>query len=143
MDQDITRSFDRVHYTCCQSPPGSPLDPVQVLRTFCDNHPVEPQDPAFAFIHRNKLYVLTQAFLNKFIKLWVQKLGLDPIEYSCHSIRRGSACTMSQSGIDSGLIKSHGTWRSSAYQGYIDFTDSQKLSVTQAMYSTINHGCKK
>ena len=143
--QDKSKTFD---IPVAKPPPGATIDPVAIVSDFFAANPVRSQDPAFSFYdsghhsHR-KLYVLTQSFLNKIIKDWIQALGLDPLMYSTHSIRRGSASLMAASGVSTELLKSHGTWASSAYQGYIDFTQTQKLSVTRDMYTSIHSGCYK
>ena len=138
--QDQSKSFS---IPVAKPPPDSPLDPVAIVTEFFTSHPVRPSDPAFSFYDHQKLYVLTQSYLNKVIKDWAQALGLDPLNFSCHSIRRGSASLMAHSGVRTELLKCHGTWSSAAYQGYIDFTQSQKLSVTQDMYKAIKSGCYK
>ena len=141
--QDRSKTFT-IHVA--KPPPASVVDPVATFIRFNQLHPVNPEDPAFSFYtspRPSKLYVLSQSYLNKSIKDFMQSLGEDPINYSCHSLRRGSACIMSQSNLSPDLIQNHGTWTSSAYKGYIDFTTQQKLSVTQAMYHTINKlACK-
>ena len=120
-------------------PPGSVIDPVSSYIQFNERYPVKPTDPAFSFYVGSKLYVLSQSFLNKAIKHLVQKCGQDPKNYSCRSLRRGSATVISHSGVSNDLIQSHGTWRSSTYQRYIDFSLPQKFSVTRSMHYHINN----
>ena len=120
-------------------PPGSVIDPVSSYIQFNERYPVKPTDPAFSFYVGSKLYVLSQSFLNKAIKHLVQKCGQDPKNYSCRSLRRGSATVISHSGVSNDLIQSHGTWRSSAYQRFIDFSLPQKFSVTPSIHYHINN----
>ena len=134
--QDNSSVFD---VPIAYPPQGSPLDPVSTFIAYNERYPVKPSDPAFSFYVGHKLYVLSQSFLNKCIKDLVQQCGEDPKNFSCHSLRRGSASLMSHSGVETDLIKSHGTWRSAAYQRYIDFSLPQKFSVTKFMHYHINN----
>ena len=45
---------------------------------------------------------------------------------------------MYQSNVPVHLIKLHGTWRSSAYQKYLEFSYDQKLTPTVKMHEKIN-----
>ena len=116
-------------------PPGAAIDPVTMFSCFAQRFPVHPIDPCFSYYRNGRLYVLTQAYLNKAIKDLIQKMGLSPRLYSGHSLRRGAASAAASAGISSDLLRAHGTWRSSAYTRYVDFTYQDRLAVTRAMYS--------
>ncbi len=53
------------------------------------------------------------------------------LQFSGHSFRRGVACFAYEIGLDTPTIKALGDWRSSAYMGYIDISNSTKLQAVQ------------
>lgn len=63
--------------------------------------------------------VLSKFSLNLAIKFLVSKLGLDPGDYSSHSIRSGVATTASSCLFQDYEISLLGNWRSSVYKNYI------------------------
>ena len=62
---------------------------------------------------------LSPSQFNHFIKAAVRNVGLDPANYSSHSLRAGAATTAAAAGLPEWLIKSMGRWSSDAYLRYI------------------------
>ena len=73
-------------------------------------------------------------------KVLEAQVGSDPDTVSGHSFRRGGATFAALAGVPAELIKLQGDWRSSAYELYIVFPPSQKLSTTELMWSRIRKG---
>lgn len=64
------------------------------------------------------------------VKLWVEKIGLDPANYSGHSFRRGGATTMARAGVPPEIIQVQGRWRSDAYKLYVQIGVETLLKAT-------------
>ena len=118
--------------------PGAVINPVQLYKEFVQNFPLPPRMPAFAIAIPQKLIVLNQQEYVDILKFYLHKIGLPADAYSSHSVRRGSATTMMQSGCSQQMIKRHGTWKSSCYERYITVNHNDKLQPTQKMVSYIN-----
>ena len=120
---------------------GHPLDPVAWWQRLCAAVPGTAESPAFCYVDENgALQILTHAAFVKQTKALVAKVGLDPNTVSGHSFRRGGATFAALAGVPAELIKLQGDWRSSAYELYIVFPPSQKLSTTELMWSRIRKG---
>ena len=75
----------------------------------------QPTDPFFSV---NGI-VLTKDLFIRETRLRVAMIGLDPLQYSGHSFRSGSATTAAMAGMSDWEIKVLGRWTSDAYQRYI------------------------
>ena len=115
-------------------PVGSSVNPVAIIADFFHSHPVHSIDPCFSYYKDGRLHVVTRSAINAHIKDLMLHYGVCPDRYSSHSLRRGAATLATHSGVNQSLLQSHGTWRSMAYQRYVDFSYQDKLSVTQNMY---------
>lgn len=124
---------DRYHQIPIAAAPGSSLDPVEAYKTHIDLSPASPEQPAFTYRTQAGYQILTHYSFVANLKSILKKLGLQPELYSGHSFRRGSCSTVFSQGISTDLIKHHGLWLSSAYQTYLTFSWSDRLSVTQAL----------
>jgi hypothetical protein len=95
---------------------------------------VLPRDaPLFAFVNAGRLVVLThEAFVSK-LRAGIAALGLDPLLFSGHSMRRGG-CTL---GFTAGLsvvdLKLRGDWRSDAVERYLHVPTSRIFNSARAM----------
>ena len=117
---------------------GSILDPYSHYASFQLAFPVPISSPSFSYCINGQLHVLTRYQYINYLKYFLERIGVDSHNFSSHSIRRGSASLMYQSQVPTHLIKLHGTWRSSAYQKYLEFTYEQKLTPTVKMHQRIN-----
>ena len=68
--------------------------------------------------------LVTKDMVNKQIKLLVSNLGLNPVNYSTHSIRSGAASTAARLGFQDWEIMRLGGWRSATYRSYIRHLDN-------------------
>ena len=119
--------------------PGAVLDPVGEYRNFIHQFPVPSQTvPAFCIIDSTRVTVLTQQMYIDLLKQFVGRLGLPIDSFSSHSLRRGSATCMAQSGVSDNLIKFEGGWKSHCYQKYITVMHKDRLIPTQKMIHYIN-----
>ena len=117
---------------------GDPaFDPPVIFKSFIDSYPVYPDDPCFAFYVGQKLFMLTHSDLARMLSRFLTAIGVESAAYTTHSIRKGGTTAIHRSGISSELLKSHGTWESSAYQVYLGHSYSDKLSVTKSMYKLL------
>ena len=103
--------FD-VHIGCS----GAPVCAVCIMHHYFSSHPSLPNDPLFLLSSGQSL---SYEAYNSSIKQLVRKLGLDPSNYSSHSLRAGAATQAAQTGLDSTSIKRLGRWRSQAYMVYL------------------------
>jgi hypothetical protein len=54
--------------------------------------------------------LVDQAHVTCVIKAVARDLSLDPVAYSCHSLRYGGVCMLASSGVPRYLIEYHGGW---------------------------------
>jgi hypothetical protein len=112
----------------------SPLCPVAAVRWILNNVQAGKKAPLFSFTRRS---CVTYRSLVKKLRSWLEKLGLDPLAFGTHSLRRGGATYAAQAGADHLLIKDHGDWKSDAYLVYLSLSLEQKLSLPRAMATRI------
>ena len=118
--------------------PNSVLDPVSLYLSFIHANPVPLNYPAFTYRSGKLCHIMTQSVYIQYLKSFLSRIGVDPSTYSSHSVRRGSTSFMFESSVPLDLIKHHGTWRSNAYQRYLNFNFKQQLIPTQKMNEKIN-----
>lgn len=106
------------------------LCPVTAYRNMCKAIPAP--DHCALFLLPNKKTITYAQFQNK-LKYCVQKLGLDPQNFSTHSFRRGGASLAFRAKIPADKIKLMGDWKSDCYQRYLTFELEDKISVQNAM----------
>ena len=94
-------------------------------------------DPLFRF--PNGRLVLRQRFV-RWLKIQLKIIGIDPSQYSGHSLRIGAAVSAARRGMDETLIQRLGRWKSDAYLGYIKYmpTDMMKLRELIGQMGTIH-----
>ena len=114
------------------------FDPVTMYMDFVHKFPVPTNScPAFSFKHQGKIVSLSQTMYIDYLKSYLSSIGCHPYSYSSHSVRRGGTSYQFESGCPVQLIKSHGTWKSAAYQKYLSFNFSQKQLPTQLMFKNL------
>ncbi len=64
------------------------------------------------------------------LKGHVKALGLNPANYSGHSMRRGGCTAMFLAGVNETFIAAHGRWRSLEYRKYLDFVNETQWRPT-------------
>ena len=102
----------KVHLGCS----GVPVCAVCIMYHYFTHFPAPPSDPLFRLSSGHQL---TYEAYNAWIKHLVRGVGLDPANYSTHSVRAGAATQAAQTGLDSDTIKRLGRWRSQAYLTYL------------------------
>ena len=118
--------------------PDSVLNLVEIYKDFVTMFPLPSKMPAFAIAGSGKLLVLTQQTYIDILKYYLDKLGIPADAFSSHSVRRGSASTMFQSGLSQQHIKMHGTWRSQCFERYISVKHQDKILPSLKMVRFIN-----
>jgi hypothetical protein len=93
-----------------------------------------PMDSSlFAFVVAGRRYVLTQAEFVTKLRAGISLIGLNPMFFSGHSLRRGG-CTL---GFAAGLsvvdLKLRGDWRSAAFERYLHVPSAQVFGAARAM----------
>jgi integrase len=97
--------------------------PVNALEQWIKAANLNPDDPLFVSVGRyghlkGKNRINGQA-IALMIKSSVKLIGLNPDDYSGHSLRAGGATQSSELGAPDYAIKKQGNWKSDAYQIYI------------------------
>ena len=117
---------------------GSVLCPVQAYQNMCALVAANPSDPLFSLSKRR--YITYYAFQSK-LKHLISKIGLNPVDYSTHSFRRGGTTYSFKSNVPTVLIKAHGDWKSDCYQRYVFLSLEDKLLVATCMKQRILSHC--
>jgi hypothetical protein len=78
-------------------------------------------------------YMLASQF-----RQFVHILGLPPLTFSMHSLRKGGATLAHMAGIPVDHIMTHGTWTSNAVWKYLQPSPAAKLAIPNAMAQAIN-----
>lgn len=73
---------------------------------------------------------LTKAKFIAKLKSHVKAMGLNPANYSGHSLRRGGCTAMFLAGVNETFIAAHGRWRSLEYRKYLDFVNDTQWRPT-------------
>ena len=66
------------------------------------------------------------------VKRWLEKIGVCPIGYGSHSLRRGGATAAARAKVQMHVIKRHGRWASDAVYLYIVDGIEEQLGVSAA-----------
>ena len=109
--------------------PNSLLCPTSAFERLVAKVPGSPDLPAFAYVVRPKLLILTKYKFVKSLEHFLELAGLNPMSFKGHSCRRGGASFAFQAGVPGELIKLHGDWASSAYLSYLDFSLDSRWAV--------------
>ena len=69
--------------------------------------------------------------VRKLVKKWTEEIGLDPKQYSSHSMRKGAATDANAAGTSIDDIRQHGRWarNSTAVHTYIALSDEEKFQM--------------
>ena len=71
------------------------------------------------------------------IKELIEKIVLNPDNYSSYSFRRGGTNFAFKAGVPADMIQLHGDWRSDAYKKYLSLTFKDKIRVAEKMSELI------
>jgi hypothetical protein len=130
---------NRVHTVWIQGDPrpSAPLDPVRLWEGYVARAPAPATAPAFCFPEGAGVSPLTYGDLAACIKTLVRLVGLDPSQYSTHSLRRGGATAAFQAGASPFAIKDAGDWRGATFEIYLSLSPGDKLRCTQLMLAAL------
>ncbi len=92
-----------------------------------------PQAPLFQFVDGQ---VLSKYMLDQKIKQLVALAGLDPKEYSSHSLRAGIVCMGHRLGLSDRDLASLGHWRSDAFKTYIRDTGMHQIYLSKYLFQS-------
>ncbi|CAG2231714.1 unnamed protein product [Mytilus edulis] len=112
---------------------SSPLCAFSAFKAMCAKFPALASSPAFLVLSGRKTKPVSYNMLQNFLKNIVEKIGLDPTQYSSHSFRRGGATWAFQCGVSSELIQLQGDWKSDAYKLYLRYGLNDKMQVSSKM----------
>ena len=98
-----------------------------------------PNSPNFVIPSGKKLVPMVYHKYQIFLRKKISQLGLPPKDFSSHSFRRGGATFAFQCAIPGELIQQHGDLTSAAYLAYLDFSDEQKLLVSNRLAVAVTH----
>ena len=114
--------------------PNSDLCPVKALQALFQVVHVPPSAPAFSYISKaQEPNCLTASTFRSSIQSIASRIGLEPANYSDHSLPRGGAIFAFQSGIPPELIKMQGDWRSDVYLLYLLIPLADRLILSQTL----------
>ena len=118
--------------------PGSPLCPVAAVKNMFKAVPAPPHSPAFVIFQNGNLTPITHTVFVNQLRQFISVCGDESHKYSGHSFRRGG-CQFAAScqGVTLPMLMTHGDWKSSAIQQYLDNDLFTRLTVMRAMRNKI------
>lgn len=113
----------------------SVLCPVKWIRRFTAAFPAPPKFPLFTYKTSKSLIPLTYHKFTSNLKLFLSKIGLNPSNFSGHSLRRGGASFLCNNSFSERDIQLLGDWSSSSVQRYMHtkYENRQKLAKKFAL----------
>jgi hypothetical protein len=115
--------------------PVQALDPVfHYSRLVCGNI-VPANYPAFSYYEAGLIKCVTHKSFSDYLKLLLQKIGVDPNRWTGHSFRRGGASLLYRLGLDPLTIQACGDWSSDTFLRYIEVNFDQLWSAQHTMAS--------
>ncbi len=94
-----------------------------------------PSDPLFVL--QDGVSEPSKVFIINKLKDTIRLLGLDPLQFSGHSFRRGGATSMAAAGVPDYIIKHVGRWKSDVYQIYTHVTQDNLVNASQQMATSL------
>ena len=111
------------------------LDPVFHYLKLCQENVVPVNCPAFSYYESGVQKCVTYSSFTNFLKILLQKIGVDPNKWSGHSFRRGGASFLYRLGIDPLTIQACGDWSSSTFLRYLEVNFDRLWMAQQLMAS--------
>jgi len=119
--------------------PGK-LCPVRALCKMWSLAPNLPQTaPLFSFIERGRVRCLEYHVFVDRLRQLVALCGLNPEDYSGHSLRRGGCTWAWQHGASPQIIMSQGDWRSCSWLRYVYVDFSSRVQVARLMSDSVGN----
>lgn len=114
--------------------PDSILCPITAYLNMCKAIRADCDAPLFSL---PKGKCITYFVFQTQLRYLINKIGLNPTEFSTHSFRRGGTTFAFQSGVPTALIKAHGDWKSDCFQKYISLSLEDMIFVAAHMRQNI------
>jgi len=95
--------------------------------------PLVDDPPFISYVKGSTRWFLDYAKYNKKIKEVAQLCGLDPAQFSTHSMRIAGATLMFAAGYEDSYIKNMGRWKSDIFRKYIHFQSVSKMSIQKSL----------
>ncbi len=125
--------------------PGHDMDPKLALQQLLQVSPTtHPRQPLLMYTSQGRQHVLTSPLLNKYLSILITELGMEPSDFSFHSLRRGGATTAYHGGVRVNEVKRHGVWASDSFWKYITDPVIDQSPVAQALKAAVRgvgRGC--
>ncbi len=106
------------------------VDPLTTFIRMCTAVPAHHKKPLFML---NQHLPLTVSKLRSVFALLCEQIGINPQEYSLHSLRRGGATQAYSQGAQLLDIQRHGAWSSTAFYDYVAPQHSHQSTVCSAL----------
>lgn len=103
---------------------------VKAMRDFMRIDTHRPQSAPLFCIGRAEQRPFTREHVVRTLRSLAISSGLGGDAWNGHSFRRGAATWAAQVGIPEAQIQTLGRWRSDAYKTYIEYSDSERLSLS-------------
>ena len=113
---------------------NSPSCPVRNLRDLFAKYPAPNYAPLFARLHPLAAYegvYFSRQYFTTSLRTLLLRAGVDPTQFTGHSLRRGAAQSAVEFGLSKEDIQSLGRWRSNAVFRYIKPESVTKLKGTE------------
>ena len=107
--------------------PGSPRCPVTALEEYLASVQLPPRSPLFVCNEWGVNRPILAHQYNAFIKALLSAIGLNSVNYSLHSFRRGDATFAFSHEAPTAFIKAQGDWKSDAYLVYLTLSTENKF----------------
>ena len=138
---DKNYSISRTHSESLLFQSGGILFPVAALNLVLQASLTADMDgPMFVYKPGDLWKPYLYNHFGKQLKLVLKNIGMDPLCYACHSLRRGGATWALRCGVPGEVIKAMGDWRSDAYLRYLDVTPNLKLNYVEFMSPQLSTG---
>jgi hypothetical protein len=109
------------------------LCPVRALLHHLTCSKLPSSSSLFAYVENGRSSILVHSEFVSRLRLGLGKLGLNPKEYSGHSLRRGGCSLGFNAGLSVFDLKVRGDWRSAAVECYIHLPSTQVFASARAM----------
>ncbi|CAC5360007.1 unnamed protein product [Mytilus coruscus] len=94
--------------------------------------PVLPEEPAFGLSDsKGQICAFSKSDIDKILHKLLVRCGMDTLQYSYHSLRRGGATCASAAGCTDSEICTIGNWASSCCKGYIKHSTDKLYYISK------------
>ena len=129
---------DRVHLIPITLVKGDALCAVYWTKLHFKQCPAPIEAAAFRLPRRGNAVPMSYAYYMQVIKIMCARSGLNVVEFSSHSLRRGGATFLRMCGASMEEIKERGDWKSEAVCQYLKLSVAERMDMDMrvALYLT-------